>query len=428
MSILRRRRVKIVLLGISAALAVTACSSSSGSSGGAGGSSPSSVAATQSLAAGPKPSGTSITIGVISDQTGPNAQNYNEGVPQVAQAWADWINATQGGLKGHPVKVVTEDTQSVPGTAAGEARQLVEQDHAVAIVAMSSYAATMYTYLAGQKIPLIGGDGGARSPGDNLWFPVDAAGAGIFEGPAVVAKDSGAKSIAGAVCSESAACQQIAGALKSYAPTIGLAYKGSVSMSNSATTATAQCLEFAGSGADSVAVYLGLNAASLIVSDCRSQGYKGSFIQLAPVDKTFQTLNAQMLSLNRGFPWWSTAAPVVQYRSVMAAYQPSADYESSQASETWASLQILSYAMDKSGPAASAAVTGPDVITALQTAVKGVTLDGILPQPITYSASGDTVINCFWATQYSPGGKYTTLPSPNSGNGAKGDLASQCIG
>ena len=421
----RRGRAKVALICISTVLAVTACSSNSSSGG--GGSVQSSAAATPSFSAGPKPTGTSITIGVLSDQTGPNAQNSNEGVPQVAEAWADWVNATQGGLNGHPVKVVTMDTQSVPATATGEARQLVEQDHAVLVLAQSSFTPTIYTYLASQQIALMGGDGGGRMPSDNLWFSVDSAGAGIFDGPAVVAKAAGSKSIAGAVCSESAACEQIATSLKSYAPTIGVAYKGSVSMSNSATTATAQCLEFVSSGTGSVAVYLGLNAASLLLNDCRSQGYQGSFIQLAPVDKTFQTLNAQMLSLNRGFPWWSTAAPVVQYRNVMAKYEPSADYESSQASETWASLQLLGYAMDKSGPGASAAVTKSSVITALQTAVKGVTLDGLLPQPITYSASGNTVIKCFWATEYNPGGKYTTLSSGTSGNGAKGDLASQCV-
>jgi branched-chain amino acid transport system substrate-binding protein len=165
-----------------------------------------------------------------------------------------------------------------------------------------------------------------------------------------------------------------------------------------------------------------------LAATCRAQGYTGAFAILAVSDQNFDKLPAPTYGVDLDFPWWSTAKPVVQYRNVMAQYAPGVDYQGYHQTNMWSLLTLFSYAMDKSGPAASASASGADVISAYRTAVKNVTLDGLLPQPITYSQSGNTVVNCFWPVDHLADGSYKTLAgSGASGNGATGDLASTCV-
>ncbi|MBO0729054.1 MAG: ABC transporter substrate-binding protein [Acidimicrobiaceae bacterium] len=111
----------------------------------------------------PKPSGQSsgngggtkspITIGYITDQTGVASSTFADS-PGGAKARVALQNA-QGGVDGHPIKLISEDSQSSPSTNLTAAQQLVSQG-ALAIINYSSFAFGSYRYLQQQGVPVVG--------------------------------------------------------------------------------------------------------------------------------------------------------------------------------------------------------------------------------------------------------------------------------
>ncbi len=85
--------------------------------------------------------GGSWVIGNIGSYSGPNASAYgNAGL--VLKAWPASVNAN-GGINGHHIDVITMDDGNSASTALSEVKQLVQQDHVLAIVGeMSSPAET----------------------------------------------------------------------------------------------------------------------------------------------------------------------------------------------------------------------------------------------------------------------------------------------
>lgn len=381
------------------------------------------------FSAGPEPTGKPITIGVVATATGPTAGPYS-GIEGVANAWASWINESQGGVNGHPVKIVYADDKGAPAEATSAVRKMVETDGAAAIFLGSSVGSSVVAdYLSKKGIPEISADQGQRTEGSPAtWFTTDLGQPAVSEGAVAVAKAADYDSVAAAVCSEVAACAGIGDLMKPYASSAGVDYKGLVTIAGDAPSATAQCLEIVNSGTESVAAFIGLNASLKIIETCRSQGYQGAFIQLAWADSIISELPGTQLGVLYSFPWWSDAEPVVEYRSAINQYAKGTEYRASGSGTMWSQLMLFRHALTTSGPAADADVSGGDVIKAFQTGVKDVTLDGLLPQPVTFSASGNTTIDCFWPVKHEENGEYSTLEGDwTSGNGASGDLASICI-
>src|SRR5581483_941828 len=83
----------------------------------------------------------------------------NMGIPTLhgVKAWIGDVNA-RGGLNGHPVKLVSSDDNSEPGRALSEARRMVEQEHAIAILGtwmpLTLHAVT--PYLQEKQVAAIG--------------------------------------------------------------------------------------------------------------------------------------------------------------------------------------------------------------------------------------------------------------------------------
>lgn len=370
-----------------------------------------------------------IKIGLITETTGTFAPE-GEGVPEVAQAWANWVNDEFGGVSGHEVEIVLRDSQSQPSVAASAARELVEREQ-VAMIAVESGLAqpAIWDYLESKEVPLIGTDNGTRNAetpstffSTDLGFPEQAQ-----AGP-VVAGLVGAGSIASAVCSEIAACKGIGTTLGDLAPTVGVEYEGGVTVATTATNVTAQCLEIVDSGAEVVANFLVAVPAKRLIDTCVAQGYKGQFLQFSVNEHNFDKLGqGPMLGVSYDFPWWSDAEPVVEYRKVMETYDVPF-YQSFQNSNLWASLELFRKAMENEGPAEGDDVTGASIIQALRAGVQDETLNGLLAQPLTFAEEGNTRLNCFWAIKREADGTFTTLPGDgDAGNGVEGDLASVCV-
>lgn len=89
--------------------------------------------------------GTPYKIGVTFPLTGPLASSANTYLP-AAQIAVDDVNAT-GGVNGHPLQLVVEDTQGTPEGGIAAMRKVVEVDGAQAIL-------TIYTNVITAQIPL----------------------------------------------------------------------------------------------------------------------------------------------------------------------------------------------------------------------------------------------------------------------------------
>lgn len=408
----RKSRLAVAICGVVALLLTTGCSAGGpGSSSGAG-------------------DGSTVKIGLLADTSGTFGTDY-AGVPDVARAWTEWINETKGGVNGRKVELVVKDGQSQPAAAAAAARELVERDGVAAVFVESGVAQpAVWQYLDSKHVPLLGLNNGTRTPeAPSTFFSTDVGFPHIAQAGAVVANIAGAGSIGSAVCSEIAACQGIGSLLGDFAPKVQVSYKGTVTIASTATSATAQCLEIVNSGAEVVATFLVVVPAQRLIEACKAQGFSGRFLNVAVTQSNFDQLGTKdpVLGVMYDFPWWSDAAPVVEFRKVMQEHGVS-DYQSFPSTNLWTSLQLFAYALGNSGPRGDAAVTGADVIAALRTSVQDVTLDGLLPQPLSFSESGNTEINCFWAIERDADGKFQTLKgSGQSGNGVSGDLASVCV-
>lgn len=117
----------------------------------------------------------SLTIMDISTLTTPgqSLDVFPEG-PAGAEAAANAINK-QGGIDGHPIRIVVCDDQASPNQAAVCGRQAVS-DHAVAVTSQSLYSSSYIKELTAANIPLVGnsviGPADFTSP---LSFPIGAS-------------------------------------------------------------------------------------------------------------------------------------------------------------------------------------------------------------------------------------------------------------
>ncbi len=151
------------------------------------------------------PSKSPIVIGMIADETGVAASTFADG-PGGAQARIDLQNA-EGGVDGHPLKLVVEDDQSTSTGNATASDLLVQDDHAFGIIEDSAFAFGGYKYLQQEGIPVTGGayDGPEwnTQPNTNLFDadgPTTSAPAGgeyyTYTNVAVLLKDLGVKKMA----------------------------------------------------------------------------------------------------------------------------------------------------------------------------------------------------------------------------------------
>jgi branched-chain amino acid transport system substrate-binding protein len=392
-------------------------------------------------AAAAKPSGSTIKVGLLSAETG-NASSAYKNAPAVGIAWAKWVNETQGGVGGHPIEVITADDKNNAADAIAGAKDLIENKNVVALVVQDSTAETgIAAYINEKKFPVIGGsaNNGSLVAGNAhgmspYYFTTAPAGLAAQESPVVIANFLGQKPYTAAVCAEVAACAAGAATAANKAKATGLEYAGVLTVLGSSPNYTAECLEvmsrIAGASRTSGYVSIGLapTAMARLINDCVRQGYGGFFGASSNTasEAIFDTIpvdNLRIAGYVNGFPWWSTAAPVKNFKDQMAKYAPKAEYRDPAATTTWSALELFRKTMSK----ASANVTKDEVLTAYYK-IKDENLDGLLPLSLTFTEGKAAPLpNCYWAYKYEKK-SFTTLvlDAKTTGNGQTGDLRTYC--
>lgn len=380
--------------------------------------------ATTTTAGAAEPTGTPLRIGLLNDQSGPSSGGQKEAAA-AAEAWADEVNAN-GGVAGHPVELVIKDTRGDAPSGSAAAQELIDDSSVIATLVVDANAEAAYgPSLSQGGLPVIGGAGynptfwGALP---NVWglatsFP------SVVNEQVIAAQAVGATNAAVAACAEVAACASAAPVFDAATQALGLEYAGVVTIAFDAPDFTAECLQFLNDGVDFVQLSATASVVQRLAADCQTQGYDGWFGASAG------TVNPNLFAgdvewkltggLN-GFPWFVDAEPVQAFRDVMEAHGvDEAGYSMPTVTATYASLELFKKTLE-----ANAATLGdnPDraALIAAYGTVADETLDGLLPNPVTFTADQPgPPISCFWLYTYEDGefsGDFEpTCPGPEFG-------------
>jgi len=369
-----------------------------------------------------------ITIGVSVGLTGHSASLFGE-ASKVAPAWEKYINA-QGGIAGHQVKVLVEDSKSDPASGLTVVRNFVENDKVAAVMNLDNQAASSVAqYLQDKGVPMLGtifDQAFVDKP--NITY-VTTSVTGYSRGAVLAAKLEGAK-FGVMYCTESPACASAADIYESAASDIGVDFAGKTPINGSAPNYTAQCLSLMGEGADYIEVDTAAAVQVRVAADCLNQGYEGVFggtSSTVVLSEYAKVKGSTWMGTLDAFPWWVDSPAVNAYRDAMAEYGPDVKYESASASSVWTQLQLFAKALGEN-PGSGDTPTPEDVIAAYGK-VKDETLDGLLAQPVTIT-EGEPVEapTCSWIFKYTAGDEQPTILHPDgpSGNDQDGALASSC--
>jgi branched-chain amino acid transport system substrate-binding protein len=414
------RRRLLAATGVVAVLALTAtaCGDDDDTSAGApsGGDTPTTTA-------GEQPTGAPLRIGLLVDQSGPQAQGQAEAV-DVAEAWAADTNAT-GGVAGHPVELVVEDTKGDAPTGSAAAEELVADESVVAtLVVDSAGEAAFIPVLSSGGLPVVGGMGyNPRVWGalPNVWgiattFP------SVVNEQVIAAEAAGATTTAVAACAEVASCSAAAPIFEAANEALGLEYAGLVTVAVDAPDFTAECLQFVNDGVDFIQLSASASLVQRLASDCATQGYTGVFGASAGT-VTPALYSGQDIPLTgglNGFPWFADAEPVQHFRDVMEANDVDEEtYGTPGATTTWASLELLRTVVENNVATLGDNPDRAGIIAAYGT-VADETVGGLLPNPVTFTANQPgPPIPCFWLYTYEDGefsGDFEpTCPGPEFG-------------
>jgi branched-chain amino acid transport system substrate-binding protein len=390
-----------LIVSVAAALAIAGCGSSSSSStsatsGGGAGASATSATAT----------GSDIVLGNVGSYSGAQASSQ-AGVPMVLNAWASWVNA-HGGLRGRQVKVITQDIGGNPAGGLAAVKQLVQQDHVVAIVGEednndSSWA----SYIAGTGVPVIGGVSLDLPFVTNPdFFPI---GTNIFAdiyGEQVLAKSLGPK-MGLLYCAESPQCAGLGPIHRGIAQATGLQIPVSAVVAATAPNYTAVCEQLKSSGVSSYSVGSGSAVTLRIAHECAAAGLKAKLLAgdgaVTTAWLTEPAANGALLT-ELDVPFFDDSIPASkEMQSALQQYAPGlGKLNGPTAAYSWVSGKLFEKAV--AAIPAGTAITPASIKAGLYT-LRNETLGGLTP-PLTFTQDKPTVINCYFVMGVS-NGKFT---------------------
>jgi branched-chain amino acid transport system substrate-binding protein len=324
-----------------------------------------------------------VVIGDIGTYTGALASTLG-GIPQVLNAWSTIVN-NQGGLNGYRVDLINDDVGSAPaGTDGQDAQQLINNDHAAAIIDYdgNNADAAWLKYADAANVPVLVGVplGIADIPNKDV-FSISTTVLAYIASVESLAKTHGSK-FGIADEQESSATAQL---FKAFAPAFGLQIPVSVQLSPESPDFTAFC-----SLAKGVQSYFVAGPSSFttnIGDQCHGQGLAAPQIlgshEVLPSWKTDPAFNGAGIIDFMATPFWSTATPAgAVYRNMLAKYAQGiigTGLDQTYSESAWALGQVISTASAR----VKGTLSGPMLKAALYT-FKGETLGG-LTQPLTYT-------------------------------------------
>jgi branched-chain amino acid transport system substrate-binding protein len=345
---------------------------------------------------------------MICSCTGPQQASLGDN-GNVADAWARWVNA-HGGINGFPVRIVVKDDGENPATSLDQAKELVTQNHIIAMVGEASLVdATWADYISSAGVPVVGGvSQDAPFVSNPDFFPSGAQIAPVAAIPAL-ARAAGKHHVGAYYCAESPICAHSIPPAEITARLEGIGFtKGAIS--GSEPNYAASCLAAKGAGVD--AVWVGDNAPVVqrFAASCRQQGYQplevGELGSATTDWLSDPNLDGMLLTSNNANPYDESLPALKSFYAALRRYAPQTLASASAVEKpntifSWAGGLLFQAAAKAAHltPASSPA----DVKNALY-ALKNETLGGISP-PLTFSPGKATFVRCYFTDELA-GGKF----------------------
>jgi branched-chain amino acid transport system substrate-binding protein len=403
------RRAKL-LAGVAimaACAALSACGSSSSTSSTPAGSTSAAKAQPTATPVASSTKGKTIVIGTICGCSGAFA-SANGSIPPLVAAWQKWTNAN-GGIDGYPVKVILIDDGDNATVALQAAKQLVQQDHVVAIAGeFSQFDETFAPYLKSVGVPAVGGITFTGPMGTNSdFYPSGGAFAPVIYGMLQGLKAAGKTKFGVFTCTESPVCAGIPTLFEGAARTLGGltdVYNGKVSASE--PSYAAPCLAAKAAGVQAVFTAEGSAIAVRVAQQCQQQGFTpiqmSSGGAVSQLWTTSSVMNGAVISqYNLPFSDTSTTAGQ-QFHAVISKYAPSieqADSYGENLPPVFAGLQLFRAAAEAAHITPTS--TAADVKKGLYL-LKNETLGGAAP-PLSYKPGVAASFNCYFSERLQDG-------------------------
>jgi branched-chain amino acid transport system substrate-binding protein len=393
-------------LVLAAAMALAGSAAACGSSGG-GSNSPSSGTSggSNSASAAKAPSGAPYVIGNLTNRNNVTFQNpvANTATPV---AWADWTNA-HGGINGHPVKVISFDTQSNNAEALVDAKKLVEQDHVIALAGDNDpISETAYvSYLSGKGIPVVGSAHSITSYTNSDWFPTAPSDYAVF-GPAVIkaVKQAGIKRFGLVYCTETPLCLADVNSQATAAKPAGITIATKVAAAIASPNYTAACIKLKQANVQGIYYSAIDSAIAALATDCQQQGVTPKYFFLEPgpdIVKVPAIIGQGAAGIAAGLPYWAAVPANDDYHQAMAQYEPNVALTQDSQLE-WGGLEVLKAALEE---VPNDPMTPATVKAGLYKLPAGFTADG-QTVPLTYTKGKLFDPNCVFLWTLDSKGQY----------------------
>jgi branched-chain amino acid transport system substrate-binding protein len=266
-----------------------------------------------------------VVIASVGAYSGPD-EAYGKPGAAGLQAWADSVNA-KGGINGHKVKLIVEDTRADTTRARTLIQDLVENQGVVAFVGNFDGTAqgAAADYLLENGIPVLGGEHGPPVWWENpMFFPFGAD--TNYQGYGYIAAAklfSDGRDLATLVCEEAPGCDFVGKGMASQGEAAGynVVYQGRASLA--APDFTAQCVAAKDAGANVVFLAFSFDADRHVASDCSRQGLEPTYI-VASGDDSFVDDEAfeGYVTATPAFPPYYDGPETKDFHDAMAEYQP----------------------------------------------------------------------------------------------------------
>ena len=341
---------------------------------------------------------------MLANVTGANGSGEENMVP-VMEAWEKNVNE-DGGVAGHEVKIELEDTKGEASTAQAVGTRVAGDDGVVAAISFDANAESVYAKRISESgLAVVGGVGFSPSVWGALpnWLPIATTFPSVINAGFVMAESDGAKTTAEVVCAEVPTCKEQGGLAKNATELLDMTYGGTFAVAAATPSYTAECLKVLDEKIDYVVLGHSAQVGLRMIKDCEKQGYSGGWAMSSNMGKKVFDEGAPesriSLALN-AFPWWVDDAPVVAYRDlVQGAGIPEDMWSDIHSTAAYATLELFKKALE-ADDGLPADVDREAVIDAYGQ-VKDETLDGLLPQPITFTENEpEPLVSCYWLAAY----------------------------
>jgi branched-chain amino acid transport system substrate-binding protein len=392
-------RIRLTALAVIAAVAAPVVLSGCGSNDSSSSASPPSTTAGATTSAASAPTGEPIVVGNMCSCSGPDAAS-SALTGDTMDIWAKWTNA-HGGINGHPVKVMHWDDGGDPTKALKGAKQLVENDHVIAIVGQQSNQTGAFAkYIQGKGVPVIGGgpyDVAMMTNPD--FFPSGGTLVAANYGLMAEATKQGKRKLSLMVCAEAPICGLYIDAFGKLAKSFGGSMVYSAKIAASQPNFTANCVASKQAGADALFVESFSPVIARVHKDCAAQGHTPAQYGIAATVDLTSTRPSTVIQYNLSLADRKTPAgkalqdAIDQYGAKDFRSRPAYTANIVQA---WAGGELFRAAAEAGKLTATA--TPDDVKTGLY-ALKDETVGGAAP-PLNFVRGKPTVISCWFTEQH----------------------------